>query len=220
MVNLKHILIALGILLLLFGAGFLTGRKTARNGQISPDKPEPDTTTVTSTIVDDSPKEEAAIPKGWELVPTARIREYEEVIAAYKDSLARKPLIVTGVPGVTAPNSQFIAVPISQSTFTDHQTYECIVEGYATKMLWHKSFQETKYVQVPTLQQPKWQFSPVVSGFVGKDLLAVGGGLKLDIWSKRWQFTPSINYCWGYNGGQQWHGVVGSFSLSYNLIRK
>ena len=220
MVNIKHIIIALGILLLLFGAGFLTGRKTARNGQISPDKPEPDTATVTSTIVDDSPKEEAAIPKGWELVPTARIREYEEVIAAYKDSLARKPLIVTGVPGVTEHNSQFIAVPISQSTFTDNKTYKCVVEGYASKMLWHESYQETKIVKVPQLYNPKWQFSPAVSAFVGKDILAVGAGLKLDVWQGKWQFSPSLSYCWGYSNGQQWHGPVATFSMSYNLIRK
>lgn len=208
--TLKYIGISLGILLLLFGAGFLTGRKTAKSGPVTP---QVDTVTIRDTIVDYKPQQ-AAIPNGYELVPSGTLHIYEEVLAAYKDSLERKPMLVE------YHDTTYIAVPIDKTTFTDHQTYECIVEGYATKMLWHKSFQETKYVQVPTLQQPKWQFSPVVSGFVGKDLLAVGGGLKLDIWSKRWQFTPSINYCWGYNGGQQWHGVVGSFSLSYNLIRK
>lgn len=210
MVNIKHILIALGILLLIFGAGFLTGRKTARNGPVTPQE---DTVTIRDTIIDYKPQQ-AAIPNGYELVPSGTLHIYEEVLAAYKDSLARKPMLVE------YHDTTFIAVPIDQTTFTDNKTYKCLVEGYASKMLWHESYQETKIVKVPQLYNPKWQFSPAVSAFVGKDILAVGAGLKLDVWQGKWQFSPGLSYCWGYSNGQQWYGPVATFTLSYNLIRK
>lgn len=208
--KLRDILIALGILLLLFGAGFLTGRKTAKSGPVTP---QVDTVTIRDTIIDYKPQQ-AAIPNGYELVPSGTLHIYEEVLAAYKDSLARKPMLVE------YHDTTFIAVPIDQTTFTDNKTYKCVVEGYASKMLWHESYQETKIVKVPQLYNPKWQFSPAVSAFVGKDILAVGAGLKLDVWQGKWQFSPSLSYCWGYSNGQQWHGPVATFSMSYNLIRK
>ena len=208
--KLRDILIALGILLLLFGAGFLTGRKTAKSGPVTP---QVDTVTIRDTIIDYKPQQ-AAIPHGYELVPSGTLHIYEEVLAAYKDSLARKPMLVE------YHDTTFIAVPIDQTTFTDNKTYKCVVEGYASKMLWHESYQETKIVKVPQLYNPKWQFSPAVSAFVGKDILAVGAGLKLDVWQGKWQFSPSLSYCWGYSNGQQWHGPVATFSMSYNLIRK
>lgn len=210
MVNIKHIIIALGILLLLFGAGFLAGRKTAKSGPITP---QVDTVPIRDTLIDYKPQQ-AAIPNGYELVPSGTLHIYEEVLAAYKDSLARKPMLVE------YHDTTFIAVPIDQTTFTDNKTYKCVVEGYASKMLWHESYQETKIVKVPQLYNPKWQFSPAVSAFVGKDILAVGAGLKLDVWQGKWQFSPSLSYCWGYSNGQQWHGPVATFSMSYNLIRK
>lgn len=208
--KLRDILIALGILFLLFGAGFLTGRKTAKSGPVTP---QVDTVTIRDTIIDYKPQQ-AAIPNGYELVPSGTLHIYEEVLAAYKDSLARKPMLVE------YHDTTFIAVPIDQTTFTDNKTYKCVVEGYASKMLWHESYQETKIVKVPQLYNPKWQFSPAVSAFVGKDILAVGAGLKLDVWQGKWQFSPSLSYCWGYSNGQQWHGPVATFSMSYNLIRK
>lgn len=208
--TLKNVAICLGVLLLLFGAGFLTGRKTAK---IEPVLPQRDTTYIRDTIVDYKPQQ-AEIPAGFELVPAGTILVYDAILAAYRDSLERKPALVT------IHDTTYIAVPINQTTFTDNKTYECLVEGYASKMLWHKSFQETKIVPVPELYPPKWSFSPVVSGFVGANVLSVGAGLELNVWSGRWQFRPGISYNWGYNNGLQWHGVVGSFSLSYNLFRK
>ena len=146
-----NILLIVGILLL-FGAGFLVGRKTAH-----PEAPVPqvDTITIRDTIVDYKPQE-AAIPAGFELIAVSQIEDYEKTIAEFQDSLNAKPTLVT------IRDTTFIVVPLTDKTFTDGKTYECVVRGYDTKMLWHKSFQETKIVTEHYPVPPKWSLSPYV----------------------------------------------------------
>ena len=101
----RFILLIVGILLL-FGAGFLIGRKTAH-----PEAPVPqvDTITIRDTIVDYKPQE-AAIPAGFKLISISQIEDYEKTIAEFQDSLNAKPTLVA------IRDTTFIAVPMTDKT--------------------------------------------------------------------------------------------------------
>lgn len=208
-----QLLLAIGLLLLLFFAGFYFGH---RNAEKNAPEPQVDTVTIRDTITDYEPIP-ATTPAGWELVPSGIIKAYELAIDAYKDSLERKPTIVAG-----KDSSTYIAIPISQNYFTDHQTYECVVTGYETKMLWHKSFRETNYItkttKIPTL--PKIAISPDFSALVSKDIFFLGAGVKLDVWAGNWRFSPGVDYGLIWNGGQWSHGPAVIFSANYNFVLK
>ena len=208
-----QLLLAIGLLLLLFFAGFYFGH---RNAEKNAPEPQVDTVTIRDTITDYEPIA-ATTPAGWELVPSGIIKAYELAIDAYKDSLERKPTIVAG-----KDSSTYIAIPISQNYFTDHQTYECVVTGYETKMLWHKSFRETNYItntlKVPTL--PKLAISPDLSAFASKSVFGVSAGVRLDVWSGKWRFSPMVGYAL-IKDSQAWsYGPALSFSANYTFILK
>lgn len=208
-----QLLLAIGLLLLLFFAGFYFGH---RNAEKNAPVPQVDTVTVRDTIIDYKPIA-ATTPAGWELVPSGIIKAYELAIDAYKDSLERKPTIVAG-----KDSSTYIAIPISQNYFTDHQTYECVVTGYETKMLWHKSFRETNYitntVEVPTL--PKLAISPDLGAFATQKVFGLSAGVRLDIWSGKWRFSPMVGYAL-IKDSQAWsHGPAVAFSVNYNFVLK
>lgn len=217
MVNLKHILIGIGILLLIFGAGFGVGWKTHRNASISPDGPQVDTTHHVDTVWAEKPKE-ATIPKGYELVPTSTLRAYDEVLAAYKDSLAKKPILVT------EHDTTYIAVPITEHHFTDNKTYECAVQGYGVDMLWHKSFQTTTTItQWKTEYKPyKWTLSPNIAMHAGQDFLSASAGISADIGisqNGRWRLEPEAGYGILYVNGEMRHGFYGAAKIKFNIIQ-
>lgn len=203
----RFILLIVGILLL-FGAGFLVGRKTAH-----PEAPVPqvDTITIRDTIVDYKPQE-TSIPAGFKLIPVSQIEDYEKTIAEFQDSLNAKPTLVT------IHDTTFIVVPLTDKTFTDGKTYECVVRGYDTKMLWHKSFQETKIVTEHYPVPPKWSLSPYVGASFTPGLLSATAGIKMDFWCDRWQFSPSVGYGMTFADKSFQYGFSAEFTASYNLI--
>ena len=204
----RFILLIVG-LLLLFGAGFLIGRKT-----VHPEVPVPqvDTITIRDTIVDYKPQE-AAIPAGFKLIAVSQIEDYEKTIAEFQDSLNAKPTLVT------IHDTTFIAVPISRYHFTDKKTYECEATGYDVKMLWHKSFQETKYITDTYPVPPKFALSPFVGGRLYlPGTFYLGAGIRTDFWSGRWQFSPSVGYGMTFADKSFQHGFSAEFTASYNLI--
>ena len=213
MVRVKDLLILVAVLLLFFGAGFAIGSKSHRNSHISQDKPKVDTLYQRDTI-DAEMVKETQIPRGFELVASDVLRTYQSLVDLYRDSLSRVPVLVE------VHDTSYIAVPLSDYTFTDDKTYRAVVNGYNVKMLRHESYQETKIIQQPQLYYPKWQISPAVGAVAGRDVFGVGAGVGLDVWQDRWQFSPSVGYGFFYANGSASHGFYGSFSLSYNLIRK
>jgi hypothetical protein len=207
-----QLLLAIGLLLLLFVAGFYFGH---RNAEKNAPVPQVDTVTVHDTITDYKPIA-TPIPAGFELVPASLISGYDNIIAAYKDSLQRKPVLVT------LHDTTYIAVPMTRTTFTDNKTYKCEVQGYDTKMLWHESYQETKYItktmEVPTL--PKLVISPDFSAFAAGKVFGMGAGVKVDAWAGKWRFSPSIGYAL-VKDSQAWaHGPAIAFSVNYNFVLK
>lgn len=215
----KKFLIIAGILLLVFLAGCFTGHKRALN---SLPEPKVDTVTVRDSIFDYNP-EKTVLPAGYELAQTDVIEGTQQLLNDYlakvgelTDSLDRKPKIVT------IHDTSYVVVPMSKYHFTDGKTYECEATGYNVEMLWHKSYQETKYitktVQVPTL--PKFAISPDLSAFVSKYVFFIGAGVKVDIWSGKWRFSPGVDYGLVRSGEGWTNGPVVTFSAGYNIIIK
>lgn len=187
--------------------GFIGGRRSS----IMPSVEKSDTIIIRDTFIDYKPQE-AAIPAGFKLIAVSQIEDYEKALAEFHDSLSAKPKIVT------CHDTSYIAVPISRYHFTDKKTYECEATGYDVKMLWHKSFQETKYITDTYPVPPKFALSPYVGASFTLGFLSATAGIKMDFWCDRWQFTPSVGYGMLLTGGQYKPGWNASFTASYNLI--
>lgn len=199
----------IALLILLFFLGFIVGRRSHGNAPNPPDNPSVDTLYIRDTIKSVEYKE-MAIPKGWQLVSAQTLIAYEDLLAEYRDSLAQKPMLVT------EHDTTYIAVPISQTTFTDDKTYKCLVEGYATKMIWHEAYQETQVITQTYTRDPRWALSPTVSAYVIPNAAVLSGGLRLDLWKGRWQFSPSAGYMLNFHDFQWYAGAT----VSYNLFRR
>ncbi|MBR1537902.1 MAG: hypothetical protein IJ636_00165 [Bacteroidales bacterium] len=211
--SLKKLAIGLGLLLLIFGAGVLVGRFGHRNGPDSQQQHKPDTLFIRDTIIDYRPKQ-ATIPAGFELVPAGTLKIYDAVLAAYKDSLQRKPLLVE------RHDTTYIAVPMSRTTFTDNATYKCLVEGYNTKMLWHESYQEKQIITKPVPYPPTFTISGGFSAFgVGK-VFGLGAGIEASLRQGNWAFRPGIGYGLNHDGQNWGHGPYLRFDATYNFYSK
>ncbi len=212
--NLKRCLIFTGILLAIFAAGFLFGSKSHRNAPNSDVNTKCDTIVIRDTIVDNNPQS-VTIPKGFELVKSEKIQEYETLIERYQNRLVEKPMIVT------LRDTLYLAVPISETTYTDGKTYKCAVEGYRTKMLWHESYQQATYITktVPA-QSPKWAFSPYMGASYSIGSVGMGIGVKMDFWHGKWAFSPNVGYGAYTSGGNLQNGLEFGFEVSYELFSK
>ena len=206
MVKVKDTLILLGIMLLIFGAGFLVGRKSHRNGQNSEVKPKPDTLIIRDTIVSEKAVK-TKIPKGYELVAATTL-----------DSLRNQTTEVPVI--VTEHDTIYIAVPMSQYTFTDNKTYKAELSGYNVQMLRHESFQETKVVTQYVATPPKWAISGDLRAFCMKDEVSLGIGVKASLWQNKWRFSPFVGYAVYHNSGGYGHAPYFGFSIDCNFLMK
>lgn len=211
--KLKKIRLLLGLLLLIFGAGVLVGRCGRRNGPNFSASAKSDTLLIRDTIIDYRPKQ-ATIPAGYELVPAGTLQIYERMLAQYKDSLQRKPVLVE------YHDTSYIAVPMSLTTFTDNATYKCLVEGYNSKMLWHESFQEKQIITKPVSVPPVFAISGGFSAFgVGK-VFGIGLGVDCEIRRGKWLFRPGIGYGLNYYDQTWRRGPYLRFDATYNFYSK
>ncbi len=215
MKQVKNILVFILALAFIFGSGFLFGRRSAKA-----DIPAPqiDTVIITDTIVD-TPEASAVIPAGYELVPVgtkAQLAANATTIDALRDSLLEKPTLVT------VHDTTFVMVPLSRKTFTDGKTYQCEVEGYDVKMLWHKSYQETKYitetVHVATL--PSLAVSPVARVMGARGVFFLGGGVKVDVRAGKWCLSPGVDYGIIWAGNRWDTGPMFNLEANYSFILK
>lgn len=192
--RIRDLIVWAAVLLFFWGAGFVTGYKSRKNGPNLKTITKVDTLFVSDTIIDYTPIK-TAIPAGVKMVAVTQDSE-SPTVAERHDTV-------------------YVTVPITETTFTDGKTYECAVTGYDTQMLWHKSFQETAIVTKSVPTTPNWAISPFVSVTAGNSLFRTEAGVKLDLWKGRWVFSPSVSYGVGTSPG-----VGASFAVSYNMIYK
>lgn len=195
--------------------GFFLGKKVGASGAVPP-APQVDTVWVRDTIkTTEAAKTE--IPKGFELVPAGTLQVYDAVLRAYKDSLVRKPMLVE------VHDSTYIAVPMSDYKFTDHETYECAVNGYNVTMLWHKSFPKTAYITNEVPKPFRWTLYPEAGMYYGAGVAAAKIGIGADIaisQNLRWRVTPEAGYAITFAGNALQHGFYGGIGFKFNIIQK
>ena len=182
---------------------------------IEKNKPEPaiDTTSKTDTVYKDKPVPVEVIPDGYELTPIG-------LVSQLQDSLAQKPKLVT------LHDTTYIAVPMSNYHFTDTTTYDMMVRGYDVSLLYHKSFQETKYITktipVPEYREYGLLIYPKVSTFGMKGILGATAGIGADIRlgdKGIFYVSPEIDYgvLWTEQGMS--HGIYAGATVRANIIR-
>jgi len=208
----KNVLIALGVIALMFLGGFLTGRCTRSCPQ--PPAPQVDTVYVADTIKVDNPKPVSEVPDGYELVPIGTVDEYAGTVEELMAALAAKPTVVT------IHDTTFIAVPMSNHTFTDNKTYKAIVRGYNVSMLHHETYQETITITKTKTVPPKWAIMPQISAFYSPIGVGMAAGIKAEIWAKKWQIEPIAEYGFFYDGTKIVRGAYFGASFGYALMMK
>ena len=184
--------------------------------------PQADTVFVrdTSTTIGSEPV--SAIPDGFELVPlgtSQELRRYFATVAELRDSLASlKPVLVQ------VHDTAFIAVPMTEYTFTDGETYEYSVRGYNVTELWHKTFTQSQIITQTRMEYRDfaWTLYPKAGVLGGTGFVLANAGIGLDFaisGSRRWRFSPEGGYCLLYANNQLSHGWYGGASIKFNLIQ-
>lgn len=104
----------------------------------------------------------------------------------------------------------------------EDSTYRAQVSGINPNLDWIEVYQRTFYITkvVPEYKYPTFTLSPTIYAFFLPGHFSLGGGLEIDYWKGRWQFSAEAGY--GLHSDLQtispgWYGKVGT---KYNLIRK
>lgn len=104
----------------------------------------------------------------------------------------------------------------------EDSTYRAQVSGIQPNLDWIEVYQRTFYITkvVPEYKYPTFALSPTIDAFVLPGHFSLGGGLALDYWKGRWQFSAEAGY--GLHSDLQTisPGWYGKGSVKYNLIRK
>lgn len=101
-------------------------------------------------------------------------------------------------------------------------TYRAQVSGIQPNLDWIEVYQRTFYITkvVPEYKYPTFALSPTIDAFVFPGHFSFGGGLEIDYWKGRWQFSAGAGY--GLHSDLQTitPGWYGKGSVKYNLIRR
>ena len=163
---------------------------------------KPDTVYIDSTMHYDKPKPDTVYRD------TGRV-EYVPVIV--KDSTGHAD--TTAVP---------MHPEVKQYSDPEKEVYELQISGIAPSLDWIKVHQKTAYINVPVpeYKYPTIAISPSVGAFVAPGHFSFGGGLELDYWKDRWQFSVEGGYGIHSDFKTITPGWYGQVKGKYNLIRK
>ena len=104
----------------------------------------------------------------------------------------------------------------------EDSTYRAQVSGIQPNLDWIEVHQMTAYITkvVPEYKYPTFALSPTIDAFVLPGHFSFGGGLEIDYWKGRWQFSAEGGYGVFYDFKRAIAGPYGQIGAKYNLIRK
>ena len=104
---------------------------------------------------------------------------------------------------------------VRQYADTVDHSYELQISGVDPQLDWIKVHQKTAYITVPVpeYKYPTFIASPVLGAFVLPGSYGVGGGLELDFWHNRWEFSGGGGYAIESIQGGVERGLYGKFSI-------
>ena len=166
-------------------------------------------------------------------------REYDR---GYKDALASikpdteyvekeiytdKPVPVTEykdtgrVVEILIHDTTYVYLPREVRQFADpnKEIYELQVSGIDPTLDWIKVKQKTAYINVPVpeYKYPTFALSPAISANLFPGSFGIGGGLDVDYWYKRWQFSAEGGYAVNFTNTMN-TGFYAKGTVKYNLI--
>ena len=167
-------------------------------------------------------------------------REYDR---GYRDALASikpdteyvdkeiyidKPVPVTEykdtgrVVEILIHDTTYVYLPREVRQFADpnKEIYELQVSGIDPTLDWIKVKQKTAYINVPVpeYKYPKLFISPEIRAFVLPGTFGAGGGIGVDYWKDRWQFSASGGYAVDFTNKVN-TGIYALGTAKYNLFR-
>ncbi len=104
----------------------------------------------------------------------------------------------------------------------EDSTYRAQVSGIQPNLDWIEVYQRTFYITkvVPEYKYPTFALSPTIDAFVLPGTFGAGGGLEIDYWKGRWQFSAEGGYGVFSDFKRSIAGPYGQIGAKYNLIRK
>ena len=102
------------------------------------------------------------------------------------------------------------------------ELYELQISGICPNLDWIKVHEKTAYINVPVpeYKYPTFALSPTIDAFVLPGTFGAGGGLEIDYWKGRWQFSAEGGYGVFSDFKSAIAGPYGQIGAKYNLIRK
>ena len=118
-------------------------------------------------------------------------------------------------------DTTYVVLPREFKVYQD-STYTAQVSGVDPSLDWINVYQKTAYISVPVpeYKYPELIISPSVEAFVLPASFGAIGGVGVDYWSGRWQWSLTAGYGFYLNEKQPYHGWSGKIGVKYNLIRK
>ena len=104
----------------------------------------------------------------------------------------------------------------------EDSTYRAQVSGIQPNLDWIEVYQRTYYITkvVPEYKYPAFALSPSVDAFAIPGHFSLGGGLDLDYWKDRWQFSVEGGYGIHSDFKTITPGWYGQGKVKFNLLRK
>jgi len=142
-------------------------------------------------------------------------------VIEYRDTgrVVYVPVIVKDSTG----HADTTAIPMNPEVKRyEDSTYRAQVSGIQPNLDWIEVYQRTFYITkvVPEYKYPTFALSPTIDAFVLPGTFGAGGGLEIDYWKGRWQFSAEGGYGVFYDFKSAIAGPYGQIGAKYNLIRK
>lgn len=104
----------------------------------------------------------------------------------------------------------------------EDSTYRAQVSGIQPNLDWIEVHQRITYITkvVPEYKYPSIAISPSIGAFVAPGHFSFGGGLALDYWKDRWQFSVEGGYGIHSDFNSILPGWYGQAKAKYNLFRR
>lgn len=118
-------------------------------------------------------------------------------------------------------DTTYVYLPREVRRFADpnKEIYELQVSGIDPTLDWIKVKQKTAYINVPVpeYKYPTFALSPSIGANLFPGSFGIGGGLDVDYWYKRWQFSAEGGYAVNFTNTMN-TGFYAKGTVKYNLI--
>lgn len=113
----------------------------------------------------------------------------------------------------------YLPAEVKQYSDPAKELYELQISGIQPSLDWIKVYERTAYIDVPVpeYKYPTFALSPAISANLFPGSFGIGGGLDVDYWYKRWQFSAEGGYAVNFTNTMN-TGFYAKGTVKYNLI--